>query len=208
MNMKNSRQRIIDYIKSRNLATVLEISQALNITPANARYHVHSMLKQGVIEKIGISLGQIARRPPGVYSLASTMRRHNMDRLASSFLLYTLDHKTPSKQAEILKKITFIMCEKSIQSTGTFSQKLYKAINLLNEMNYSAHWEAHATMPRIIFNHCPYKSIVNEHPELCHFDQILLQTLTGLPFSQKNRLEKDQHGASFCLFLISQQSPG
>jgi predicted ArsR family transcriptional regulator len=206
--MKNTRQRIIDYIKSRNLATVLEISQALNITPANARYHVQSMLKQGVLEKIGICSDQIARRPPGVYSLTSSTRRHNMDRLVASLLIYSLQNKTPSKQLEILEKITFIMCGNSTHSTETVSQKLYETINLLNEMNYSAHWEAHATMPRIIFNHCPYKSILNEHPELCYFDQILLHTLTGLSFSQKSRLEKDKHGSSYCLFLTSQQTPG
>jgi predicted ArsR family transcriptional regulator len=75
----------------------------------------------------------------------------------------------------------------------------------LNELEYQARWEAHARSPRIILGNCPYKGIIEEHPELCQMDVYLLENLTGEKAAQLSKLEKTPQGLPVCAFAVGKR---
>jgi len=73
----------------------------------------------------------------------------------------------------------------------------------LNNLGYQSKWEARISAPRIIFEHCPYKKIINSHPELCIMDKLMLQNALQVEVDQIARLEKNLRATEFCMFEVS-----
>ena len=80
--------------------------------------------------------------------------------------------------------------------------RVYSAIRSLNRMNYRAHWEAHIESPRLMLDHCPYRMIIDTHPELCQLDALLFENLLGAPVKQMEKLTLNNKGLPHCVFLI------
>jgi predicted ArsR family transcriptional regulator len=82
------------------------------------------------------------------------------------------------------------------------ARKLANCIDHLNTMHYHSRWEAHASGPRIIFESCPYASVIAAHPELCRMDQKLLERHLGGNVEQTAKLEKGSRTIPVCVFSI------
>jgi predicted ArsR family transcriptional regulator len=82
------------------------------------------------------------------------------------------------------------------------AKRLNLVIEKLNRMNYHARWEAGAEGPRIIFGHCPYAAIVENHPELCGMDMKLLSNSMARPISQDIKSETQRVGMCPFVFLM------
>lgn len=202
--MKNARQRIIEIFKSRKYASVKEISRILNTTPANIRHHLSILLEERVIEGIGERSLTGPGRPPVIYALSHQNQTHNLDRLASVMLEEMLGGISLADQLALLRRFTIKMAKIESPTKSSLTQRLYQAVQRLNEMSYFAHWEAHVKAPQIILGHCPYATILADHKELCLFDALLLEELLGTPVKQSIKLAKDPNGLTYCMFIIGE----
>jgi predicted ArsR family transcriptional regulator len=81
-------------------------------------------------------------------------------------------------------------------------RRLARCVDRLNGLHYHARWEAHAAGPRIILGHCPYITIINEHPELCRMDALLLQGQLDHAVEQLVKLETSERGLRYCVFAV------
>lgn len=201
MCMKTSRQQILDYIRAQKSVTSFDLSRALGMTRANARHHLEILKDECAVEVTGQRQAQARGRPSLVYSLSESILGHNLDRLALAFLedVTLLDETKLNILAErIARKAGNTNFEKSEGLTS----RLYKIIQQLNEMHYFARWEARVGAPRIIFGHCPYRVIIDAHPELCKLDTYLLQNMTGYPAEQISKLVPDWRGGTNCTFRM------
>jgi hypothetical protein len=87
-------------------------------------------------------------------------------------------------------------------ATLHITRRLAQAIEQLNLLGYQSRWEAHASGPRVIFEHSPYAALIQKHPELCRMDKILLRQLLGVEVEQAAKLEISARGLPFCMFLV------
>ncbi len=202
-----SRQRIIEYLQSKEVVTALEISSALHMTPANARHHLSILRDEGVVHVLGQRARVGRGRPFDLYCLWRPISRHNLDGLASALLSDMLaeSHQAgqeESKQDEILKRLASRLLPPLATERVNLTQRLSQAVQHLNRLSYQARWEAHAQGPRVILQHCPYAAIVEQHPEVCRMDQFLLRNLLSLPVQQLSSLEKVPSGFRQCVFKI------
>lgn len=200
--MPTSRQHIIEYIRSKEAATALEISSALHMTAANARHHLSALRDEGVVKVVGQRPKESRGRPVDLYRLAQPLARHNLDGLAHSLLLELLQESPPTEKEAILEKIALRLAPKLGPQTKNLTQRLTQAVQHLNQLNYQARWEAHAQGPRIIFQHCPYAQILDQHAEVCTIDQYLLRILLGLPVQQISQRENTRAGIAQCAFHV------
>ena len=81
-----SRQRIIEYLQSKEVVTALEISSALHMTPANARHHLSILRDEGVVHVLGQRARAGRGRPVDLYCLWRPISRHNLDGLAQRLI--------------------------------------------------------------------------------------------------------------------------
>ncbi len=91
---------------------------------------------------------------------------------------------------------------------GSLSQRLYETVRQLNQYHYQARWEAHRDAPRLILGHCPYSAVIEQHPELCQADAILLNALLHAEVHQLARLARDRQGILYCMFWVGKPDSG
>jgi predicted ArsR family transcriptional regulator len=204
--MKTSRQKILDYFQLRKIATVEDLSRVLHFTRANIRHHLQQLVSEGVVVGIGKRPAGGRGRPQALYALKVQVVSHNFDNLTGAALQILKKYEGRSTETTTpTRELASALASKGkIEGTNP-SKKLLQGVKLLNEMNYQARWEAHDEGPRVIFNHCPYFSIIQEHPELCEMDAYLLEELLGVSASLKACLAPGPSGLPHCVFTLKKE---
>ena len=196
--MTNTRSQILDYIRSHKMASAVEISRALPMTAANARYHLSALEEQNLIEVIGRRIPKGRGRPTKLYALTHQAMDHNIDLLVDALLKILKEEKDLKKQFARLVPHLFGNIEFSPNLVGRLNQ----TVRRLGEMNYQARWEASPEGPRVIIGHCPYAAVLAENPELCQMDEVFLSSQLGQPVEQIAKLDRSPQGTPYCIFAI------
>ena len=110
---------------------------------------------------------------------------------------------TPGDKKEILQKIASQLVEKYRPDNFNPTKRVYISIRTLNRMSYQAHWEAHISNPRVMFSHCPYRDILENHPDMCLLDTFVLQELFGTSIRHTEKLSINSKGLPECVFLLN-----
>jgi predicted ArsR family transcriptional regulator len=203
-----TRQRILDYLVEHRKASAPELSQALNMTRPNMRYHIERLHKEGLIEVMKDHPSEKSRgRPVLTYCLAVTARPNNLPQLAHLLLqdYFQDDQETgqidlEARMRSLAQKLTPID-----NRPRTMTQRLTWLVQILNQKNYQARWEAHASTPVVQFRNCPYAAILHDHPELCRMDAFFLEHLTGTPFIQKIKMDINSNRPPVCVFILQEE---
>ncbi len=208
--MKTARQILLEYLQSKKVASASELSRGLRMSAANARHHLAILLSEGAIELVGTRPGRGRGRPSQLYSLSGQANRHNLDCLADALLQEALSSIPLNERAGYLVKIARKLSggNHPVAASRHPTQRLNHAVQVLNQMNYQARWEAHSDSPRVIFGHCPYAAIHSAHPELCQMDAVLLGELMdpeGQPRPARLAacLEIGPQGTPQCIFRVA-----
>ncbi|MGE5221131.1 MAG: helix-turn-helix transcriptional regulator [Omnitrophica WOR_2 bacterium] len=200
--MKTTRQRILEFLQVKRSASVSELSRAIHLTRANIRHHLSILADEGVVEVISLRPTGGRGRPVQVYGLTQQALQHNLDGLATA-LLDEIARRMPTQEYDdFLRQMAARLAAGGQSESRNPSQRLLRAVLQLNQMNYQARWEAHAQAPHVIFAHCPYASILPDHPELCRFDRLLLESLLSMDIDQVARLEVSASGIPQCIFAV------
>ena len=199
--MTATRGRILTYLQTRGNVTANEISYALGLSPADVRHHLSILRDQGLVEVIGTRQARGRGRPAFIFTSSKQAQRHNLGDLASALLKVLLSHTDSDKLAKVFSQLSRQLLG-DLAGGGNLSQRLYRSVEKLNELNYQAHWEAHSPAPRLILGHCPYAPIIENHPEMCQIDGAMLTNLVGAPVQQTGKLVLDDRGGKHCLFEV------
>ena len=197
--MKSTRQRLLDILKSRPNTTAAELSRALKLTQADVRHHLSNMVDEGLVVATGYQRGGRRGRPARKFSLAAAALKDNFDLLSSALLAVSLQNISSPDRMVFLRDVAAQLVGKHA-SGGPLAQRLVGAVVRLNELGYQARWEAHADAPRLILEHCPFASLLPQHPELCQLDACLLEILLKEPVAQIESLAHEDGG--HCIFLV------
>ena len=203
--MTTKRQAIIEYLYRKPYSTASEISHALHTTLQNIRHHLSILIEQGVVEVASQEAARKRGRPALYYSLASHIHEHNLDGLVHSLLGEYIQQSPDELTQGRLERIAKRLAQPDESGNFTLMHRLYRAVQRLNEMHYQARWEARTRAPHFILGHCPYLSILPEHPELCLIDRYLLESLLEVPTEQIDKLARDSRGATYCMFLVKER---
>lgn len=202
--MTTSQEQVLEYIRSHRLVTAGEISRAMNMTEANARHHLAVLAKIGAIQVTGKRSQPGKGRPAKIYSLSQLTQGHNLEGLSTALLDEMLSAITRDEKEALFKRLANRLAESltAVRETANLTARLLNGVERLNDMQYEARWEAFTGGPHIIFQHCPYKNILDGHPELCLLDLALLRKLLGVNVEQIARLSPQPDGRHACIFRI------
>ena len=197
--MKSTRQRLLDILKSRPNTTAAELSRALKLTQADVRHHLSNMVEEGLVVATGYQRGGRRGRPAQKFSIAAAALKDNFDLLSSALLAVSLQNLSPPDRMVFLHHVAAQLAGENT-SGDPLAQRLVGAVGKLNQLGYQARWEAHADAPRLILEHCPFASLLPQHPELCQLDACLLEILIKEPVAQIESLAHEDGG--HCIFLV------
>ena len=192
--MVTARQKVLTYLIKNRTASAREVSRALKMSAATVRHHLRVLVSDGRLEVESVRPHEGKGRPEKVYSIPRAALGDNLSALAEALL------------TEAGSSVRVDALAKRLAGESNFaSQPVAKRLNLvvekLNQMNYHAKWEAGAAGPRIIFGHCPYVTVVKNHPELCQMDVELLSNLLGRVVDSETRSETQKSVCPY-VFLI------
>jgi predicted ArsR family transcriptional regulator len=198
-----TRHRYMALLRKIQTATAGELARALNVTPANVRHHLAGLQADGLVQVVEIRHGEGRGRPVNIYGLSRSAQGDNLTQLADAILTDWLSLIDPELVGDAIERVARSMMDGS-QATATvnIARKLVNAMNHLNRMHYHARWEAHAAGPRVIFESCPYASVISRHPELCQLDAKLLQDYLGGGIEQLAKREKGFKNIPVCIFAV------
>lgn len=197
--MKSTRQRLLDIIKNKSNCTAAELGRALQLTQADVRHHLSNMVAEGLIVVTGTKRDGRRGRPARQFSIAAAAHRDNFNLLSSALLAASLPNLSPSGQRAYFQHVASHLAGENIPS-GALAQRLVGAVEKLNELGYSARWEAHADAPHLILEHRPFASLLSQHPELIQLDVSLLEILLSESVHQIEAPNQEDDGDS--IFLI------
>lgn len=201
--MITSRQKILNYIIEQQSVTAEELSRVFRVTPANIRHHLSVLADQGSVTVAGYRPTSTRGRPAQIYCAILNNRQNNIEVLAD--VLLSELNKDPSDLLceQLISKLASKMTSRFQVESSNPTRRLYSSIRILNQMNYRAHWEAHIENPHIIFDQCPYRSLIEHHPELCQLDKCILEVLLSAQVRQIEKNSLSLKGLPQCTFALS-----
>ena len=169
-----------------------ELARLTHVTAANIRHHLRQLVSEGLIRKTDEQLVDGRGRPAPLYTLAHPP--NNLTRLARQLLAMLPAGEPP------LRSIAEAFAPVPADLRRHITQRLVSAMQRLEHLNYQPRWEALPNGPEVILGHCPFSEIIEDHPELCRLDALLLERLLGTPVEQIEKLVRNPEGMVNCRF--------
>jgi predicted ArsR family transcriptional regulator len=200
------RHRYLAYFRKYQTASAADLARFMNVTAANVRHHLAGLMADGLIEKVDIRQGVQRGRPIMIYGLSRLVQGDNITQLMDVILTEWIGNLGENEIDDGLNRIAGQMIENGPIASGHISKKLGLAVEQLNKKHYHAHWEAHGSGPRVIFESCPYASVLSNHPELCRMDLKILENYFGGNVEQLARRERGARNIPVCIFTIHEKA--
>ncbi len=203
--MKNVRKLVLGFIEKNHAASAADLSDSLQVTRADIRYHLKQLLNEKAIEIA--PGGEINRRgrPAHLYRIAPGAQADNFLQIADILL------SIPAGSTNVAEERIEILAHEILSQMPQAKQqirKLNQLIRYLNEHGYRAGWEAHRSGPRLSFRNCPYAAIIQRHPELCKMDKIILEKSLETGFEQVQKIDRQSGQFTSCIFIAADGKTG
>ena len=213
--MKTVRTRILEYIRSHRAVTAAELSLAFQMTPANARHHLTTLLDRGLLQVVADRPASGKGRPARIFAISEQALGDNFGLLAGILLDQLTKQTDPDQLESLLRELAGQLGVKmaaTVKANGvpikageSLTRRLGKTTEILNQHHYQARWEARPDAPRLVLGHCPFSAILQEHPELCKLDAYLIEHFAAISVEQTAKLARDPAGLRFCMFRIGKE---
>ena len=179
------RQKILDYLKRHGQATVTELAEHLDMAPVSVRHHLDLLIGDNLVEASRVRRKSGAGRPKRLYALtehADALFPNNYQQLADESLAVLKRLLTPEQFAQVMLELANKTADRAPAGLEALppDERLQEAIRFLNDEGYMAFCECGPEENILHTCHCPYRELVDGHPEICQIDQVLIRRLTGM----------------------------
>ena len=197
-----TRIKILEYLRRNQTATAHEMGVSLGMTDADIRYHLAILAENGLIEVIDRRVERRGR-PENIYCVSNEALGSGLAELVEAMAVAWWGRLEGSAQEAAIQSAAEQLAGKNEIEPGlTVTRKLALLVDRLNQLHYRAQWEAGAAGARVILGHCPYRNIIDRHPELCRLDSHLMESHLRLPVKQVKKLERGRDGYPRCIFVL------
>jgi predicted ArsR family transcriptional regulator len=196
-----SRLRILEIIRKHQAISVKEISLLTGYTGANVRHHLAMLENNQLVEVIGTK-AEKRGRPWQVYALSRRLFGDGLDALVNGLFGILYKNANEEQQNSILNELALYMVGQSRNEEMPSVSQIKKTIEWMNALHYQARWEAGATGPVIILDHCPYYPVIDQNPDLCKLDLKILEKTLRAPISHISKLQPSNKDLPACTFQV------
>lgn len=177
------------------------------MTSANLRHHLSVLVEQGYLEVVGEDAPKGKGRPTLRYMAVKDKEADGLEALLAVWIGEIREMRTARQRENRLralgKRLAGIKAAgKGSVAIQSVAIRLGKAMQKMNELGYKAHWEAHAEGPQAILGRCPYAGVVDDFPELCQMDALMLGDLLGEDVALRERFARKPEGPHGCVFGV------
>jgi predicted ArsR family transcriptional regulator len=183
--MQSTRQEILEILKEDKQATVEDLAERLELTPMTIRHHLNVLQAQNLVEASKVRRLQKVGRPRLVYTLtdeADDLFPQGYGELAQRLVGEVKETVGEEETKAIFERIAEGIADAAPPpSKGqSFEERLDQVVDYLSGHGFQYRWE-NTDEGYVMANvNCPYRRVVNEHPEVCAMDAVLINRLLGV----------------------------
>ncbi len=184
----NTPAKILEYLENHSPATISQISRALDLTRADIRHHMKSLIQNQMVE----ILPEIYRSGPGRPSaLFQPTQHHNaalMENLITSLIGGIAKYQlSPEDRLHLSERVAAGLLS-GLEVSGSPAIRLTQITNHLQSLGFSIRWEAHAEGPALLIQQEPLSSLIHD-PEFTSLViacllRLIHKMVSGLPDSR------------------------
>jgi DeoR family transcriptional regulator, suf operon transcriptional repressor len=205
--MQETRQQILTILKEKGQATVDALAVSLDLTPITVRHHLSILLGEGYLtaQQVRRKVG----RPHYVYSLTDKAS----DLFPQGYHLLTdrlLEELKVMVGADGTQVLLSRLADKLAASIGpqiggeTVEERLDQAARLLVAEGFLARWEKTPDGYTFYELNCPYRRVIEHHPEVCAMDQRFLSAVLRISVQ---KIDCIVEGGERCSYRVHTNPP-
>jgi predicted ArsR family transcriptional regulator len=202
---KNTRERVMQILLSRERCTIIELAEAVDINPISVRHHINKLEADGMVaseeERHGVG------RPRRLYFLTEKGREQFptryirltlrlLEQLKETMPPYMVDHLFTQMAQDMASGYRAEAQDLSVE------ERLNLIQSLLTREGFSVEWETQGDYYQIRESNCPYYHVGQNHPEVCSVDQTLISTLLNIP---AQKIQCMLHGDAHCTYIVPKE---
>jgi DeoR family suf operon transcriptional repressor len=191
--MPGVRQIILETLSLRGPLGIEEIAQATNLSKMAARYHMHLLEQDGLVQPCGSATRRSVGRPKLCYAL--TERAHEwLPKRYDAFATVLLDEVTRTLGTEKVRGLLRQAGRRAAEATpllpksAGIERRMKRLVKFLSLRGYRASWDQTDEAVDLLLHDCPYFQVALTHPLVCEMDQALMGAVLGLPLTMKTCL--------------------
>lgn len=199
---KNSRERVLRTLLSRERCTINELAKAVEINPISVRHHISKLEAEGLVASVETRHG--VGRPKRYYFLTEAGHERFPTRYIRLTLRLLEQLKESMPEPMVGKLFTQIArdmaSEYDREMEGlSMTDRLERMKELLSSEGFTVEVERQGDSYHIREVNCPYYHVGQNHPEVCSVDQILISTLLNIP---AQKVQCILHGDAYCTYVV------
>lgn len=209
--MQETRQHILEIMRTRRQATVDEIVEELRkrrgaLTAVTVRHHLARLQQEGLLAEPELLHRSTPGRPQHVYALTDRALDHfpnDYPNLLNGLLEQVSKRLSPEGVNVMLEGVADQMAADANIPNLPPNERLDIVVNFLNGHGYDAYWERVDDGFVLHTSNCPYHQVVAAHRALCEMDMQLVSSLMGVI---PRLLTRVSEGGTTCSYLIPDKS--
>ncbi len=203
--MHDTRQRIIEYLKEKEQATVEELAEVVDLTTMAVRYHLNVLQRDNLITSPTVRRASGRGRPQQIYKLtAAADELFPEDYFGlTDYLLDELDLRLGKDGLnELFNNIANRLAIEAPlpKENQSVEERLEEVVTFLQQRGFVIDWELHNNNYMIHVYSCPYREVAKDHPGVCLLDNRVISSMLN---TSPIRISSLRSGDSHCSYQIS-----
>jgi len=151
-----------------------------------------------------VTRGQRRGRPELRYRVAEGLLGNNLALISDSLLKAWKTNSTAAAKQRLIGALAQGLADQlgPIKDEAGAVTRMAVLVDRLNLLHYRSHWEAGAEGPRLMFGHCPYAALIEDHPELCQMDARAVSEAMRTSARQIAKIDLKGSTGSKCVFSL------
>lgn len=204
--MQETRQQILDILKTHNQATVDDLAEALNLTTMTVRHHL------GILEEQKLVVAEPQRgrvgRPFYLYRLtpaADDLFPKAYHLLAERVLAKIKEQYGVAEARAILHAVAQdLAASHGVGLTERpLGERLVQVEDIMEAEGFRVRISEGGHPPSVEVCNCAYRHVAAQHPEVCELDHALMEGILGQPLA---RVKYAPAGDDCCRFEMAHQT--
>ncbi len=203
---QTTRQSVLDTLQERGSATVNDLADAVGLKPISVRHHLNTLLAEGLVQIEQQRQG--VGRPRHLYRLteAGHSQLPQKYHLLAGRLLDHLKGALPPETVEGFLRDLGAQVGEGVRAEIVglpIDEQLQHLVEALSLEGFMAQWERDGDVIRLTEHHCPYSLVVQHHPEICTFDQTIIQIALETEVVRSTCMLDGDHVCTFEMSALS-----
>ncbi|MGQ9456768.1 MAG: helix-turn-helix transcriptional regulator [Anaerolineae bacterium] len=202
--MQTTRQRILSVLRERGTASVVDLAEALNVTPVAVRHHLQVLVGEALVVPVHVERYGRPGRPRQLYALTSAARGQFPDSSStlSELLLAELRASLPAEawEALLVRLATHLIpAEAAPEKDAPLEARFSRAAQYLQSLGIGFRWYAEPPGGWALRTECAPTPEGTPSPWTCDLHRAMLVRLLDVPSERITPVGSVQGG---CLYRL------